>query len=142
MAEEIGGGGVRVDADPIDTVELGEVLGAEFLGNEWSAVAFGDFGIAGDGDKKEIALGFCEAEVADVPGMNDVEAAMTLDDSLACGAGLCAELLELVNGENLGACWARHVCVIGKRGGGTGNCDEWCGRTQVGECRRAKIACL
>jgi len=107
--EELGGGGLVVDVDPVDEVECGEVFGAELFGDEWAAGALGDAFVAGDGDEEDVAEGFGLAEVSDVSGVDDVEAAVALDECSSVAAGLSAPLEEVVEGEDFGG-------VVGVRG--------------------------
>ncbi len=78
---------VGIDVDIIDELEGGEIFGAEFLGDVGAAFAFADVGVAGEGDDEDVALLFGELKIADVAGMDDVEAAVAVDDGFAGGAG-------------------------------------------------------
>lgn len=104
FGEEFDGGGTVFDVDPIDEGEGGEILGAELFGDEGASGALLHLGVAGDGDEEEVAFALGLAEVSDVAGVDDVEAAVALDDGFAGGAGLGPAAEQLLVGEDfLGA---------------------------------------
>ena len=99
--EQLRGAGMVIDVDPVDAIELGEVVCAEFLGDQRPAVALGHLAVAGDGDEEDVALCARVAEVPDVARVDDVETAVAVDQAAACGAGVFAELDEAIEREDL-----------------------------------------
>jgi hypothetical protein len=93
--KQLAGGGVRVDHDPIDEFQGGQVLSAQLLGDVGSVEAFTHGRVAGQRDHQHIAELAGELEVADVPGMHDVEAAVALDNGLATGTDGAQRLSQM-----------------------------------------------
>jgi len=122
-----GRGGINIDQ--VHHLQGGEVFGPEFLGDVGPLLALGDLVVAGQGDYEQVALATRELQVAYVAGVDDVEAAMAMDDRLAGrpGGGHLGEKLLLVDD------FVRHGCFIGQS---ADICAER-GRTQVrrGGCR-------
>ena len=82
---------MRVDVDDVDRLQGGEVPRAEVVGDQRAVHALGDVRVAADGDDQQVAERAGVLKVVDVAGVNDVEAAVAVDDGVAGGAGLHRE---------------------------------------------------
>jgi len=91
QVEQLDGGGVGVHVHRVDAFEGGEALGAKFVGDEGAVDAFVHVRIGADGDHEQVAHGLGELEVVDVSGVDDVEAAVAVDQREALFAGALAE---------------------------------------------------
>ena len=111
VLKEVESGWIVVDVDKINAVQGGEVVGAEFFGDEGAACAFGDAGIGGEADEERVAQGAGLAEVADVTGVDDIKAPVTLDELHAISAHRLAHCKELLKGEDLDLRGRGHVCM-------------------------------
>ena len=100
---------------------------ARSSGDERLPGALVDEGVTGDRDQEDVALRLGVAEVADVPGVNDVEAAVAVHDlrpSLAARSGAGGvgpgQDLQRPPGERVGGGWgcATSPSVAGRGGVG------------------------
>ena len=75
-------GRLGVDRHPVHTVQGGQVLRPQLLGDQRPAGPLVDHRVAGDGDEQAVAELGRVLKMADVAGVNDVETPVTKDDRL------------------------------------------------------------
>jgi hypothetical protein len=92
---------MRVEIDRIDALESREIASTEIFGDERAIDALVDMRIGADGDDEQVALVARELEMLDMPGVNDVETAMTVDKGASLSPSLGTEGKQFVAGENL-----------------------------------------
>jgi hypothetical protein len=90
------------DRHRIDTSQCADYLGALAFTYEWAPVSFqtADLLVGVQPDNEETAKLFCAFEIADMPGVDNVETAISKDYFRACGSLLCDELDELFSGQD------------------------------------------
>ena len=72
-----------INEDMIHEHQSREVFGTEFLRDVGSLIPFGNLRVTGERDNQQVTLLSGKLEISNVARMNDVEAAVTLDNSLA-----------------------------------------------------------
>jgi glycosyltransferase involved in cell wall biosynthesis len=109
--QDLAGGGVRINDDPVHELEHGQVLGPEVFTDVGAVGALGDGGIAGQRDDEHVPELPGELQVADVAGVYDVEAAVALHDGAAGAAQLLPYGGQLGGRHNLAVHWLRHDLI-------------------------------
>src|SRR5512146_1899159 len=99
--EESAGGRVRVDVNEINHFQGRQALRPKLLRDVRPLVALVDLGIAGERDDEQIALTTGEFEVTHMARMNDIEAAMAMNDRMARRLSRAGGLDELVAVDDL-----------------------------------------
>ena len=84
--EQSDGSRVVIQMYSIDAFQCSEAGSAEIIRNQRAIKTFVHLGIGRNGDDQQITKTPRVLKVMNMAGMNDVEAAMTVDHALSCGA--------------------------------------------------------